>query len=87
MKTHDLGLMMTLIGTGTIPVLKEPPAEPFKLLKENVHYLVAKKDAKPLTKKNYETMRKNLNNFYEEYLHPDKTVRKLMHYLFVRDVE
>lgn len=87
MKTHDFGLMMTLLGAGTIPVLKEPPAEPFKLLKENVHYLVAKKDAKPLTKKKYETMRKNLNDFYEEHLHPEKTLRKLMHYLFVRDVE
>ena len=87
MKTHDFGLMMTLIGTGTIPVLKEPPTEPFKLLKENVHYLVAKKDAKPLSKKKYEVMRKNLNGFYEEHLHPEKTIRKLMHHLFIRDVE
>lgn len=87
MKTHDFGLMMTLIGTGTIPVLKEAPTEPFNLLKENVHYLVAKKDAKPLTKKKYETMRKNLNDFYEEHLHPEKTLRKLMHHFFIRDIE
>lgn len=87
MKTHDLGLMMTLIGAGTIPILKNAPDQPFNLLKEGKHYLLAKKDAKPLTKKKYETMRKNLNDFYEEYLHPEKTLRTLMHYFFVRDIE
>ena len=87
MKTHDFGLMMTLIGVGTIPILSEAPSEPFKLLKEGVHYLVAKKDDKPLSKRKYDIMRKNLNDFYEDYLHPDKTVRKLMNHLFIRDVK
>lgn len=91
MKSHDFGLMMTLIGAGTIPILKNAPEKPFKLLEEGVHYLVAKPNAmpnaKPLSKKKYEAMRKNLNGFYEEHLHPEKTIRKLMHHLFIRDVE
>ena len=86
-KCHDLGLITSLIGVGTVPILQKAPEEPFKLLKENVHYLVDKPNLKLPGKKKYAKLRENINAFYEEHLHPEKILFKLTDHLFVGDVE
>lgn len=86
MKKYDMGLFMTLIAVGTVPVLKKMP-EGLKLynLEEGVHYLVG--DSIPKDDIDFSKMRENLAEFYNEHLDLDKCFRKLLNQVFIGDVE
>ena len=86
MKKYDMGLFMTLIAVGTVPVLKKMP-EGLKLynLEEGIHYLVG--DSISNDDIDFTKMRKNLSEFYNEHLDLDKCFNKLLNQIFVGDVE
>ena len=84
MKTYDMGLFMTLISIGTVPVLR---TKSDKLILHNLtegeHYFVGKVPEKV----NYNKLRKNLLKFYDEYLDYDKCINRLLSHLLIGDVE
>lgn len=86
MKKYDMGLFMTLIAVGTVPMLKKMP-EGLKLynLEEGVHYLVG--ESLPKDDIDFSKMRENLAEFYNEHLELDKCFRKLLNQVFIGDIE
>ena len=96
METFDINLIATYMGLGVVPIIVPKynkynkdnkdncSIHPIYELTENVHYLTQKPTQ---ILDNYTQLQENCLTYYNKHIQPDACLRKLLNFIFIRNVQ
>jgi hypothetical protein len=83
LKTMDIGLIITCISLGVVPILKSTLPPSTRYLEEGKHYLTEQS----IQKGKYEIMAGHLEEFYCNYIDLERVTTRLLDHIFIRDIQ
>lgn len=88
METFDINLIATYMALGVVPIImtnENNIITPIYDLTENIHYLTQKPTQ--LLDNSYTQLQQNCLTYYNEHIQPDACLRKLLNFIFIRNIQ